>query len=84
MYYDIKPMCKMGAGKMIIGLSRRDLVRRGKLSLKVLLAVLVALYLLSRLLCAFWDFGGGPNIHEKSVPDKVMQVISQSFFRLNS
>lgn len=69
-------------GKMIISLSRRNLLKHGKLSLKLLLLIVLIIYLLPKLLLVFWNITCDPKINEQRVPEKPLKVISQSIFNI--
>jgi hypothetical protein len=61
---------------MILPLSRRSLVRRGKLFLLFLLLIALLFYLLPRLFASFGEENTWPKIRDNSVPDKPLKVIS--------
>jgi len=63
---------------MIISLSRRNLLKSGKLSMKLVLLIILLIYLLPKLLLVFWNVTCDPKIHEDKLLEKPLRVISQS------
>jgi hypothetical protein len=61
---------------MILPLSRRFLVKRGKICLLVLLLVALLFYLIPKLFTLFWEENTWPKIRDNSVPDKPLKVIT--------
>jgi len=61
---------------MILTLSRSILLRRGKLSLLILLLIVLLFYLLPKLFGLFGEENTWPKMRDNSVPDKPLKVIS--------
>ncbi len=63
---------------MIVGLSRRNLVRRGKIYIKLLLLAVIVVYLLPKLISLLWEVNTGPKIRDDHMLEKPLRVISLS------
>lgn len=61
---------------MIFSLSRRNIVKRGKLFLLCLVLLLVLFYLLPKLFSLFWEENTWPKNRDNGIPEKPLKVIS--------